>query len=351
MAEPAVVSPRSPSASPGTTSAPESTAAVSAEKTPSPESAPSPEPPPAPRGLTRQDVFSALGALGAVLTLVTTVLFYFGWRRSDVQATAMGIDVSLFGFSTQDYVLRSISSLYLPLLVLLGLGLVSVWLHQRVTRLLTSTSPRIARRREAAATWTGRFAAALVGLAATCVVFMAAAGLDSPPWGIAWLASELAGTQWVVPLVLVLATVMAAYLRWVHRQLKPRSAAVSLPLWQTLLPTAMAAGIVLLGGFWMLEEYASAVGRGRAEEVARNVERLPRATVLSPSPLGITAPGVQEESIGTPGKPDAHYRTTGLRLLARSGGKVLLVPDGWSPQTGTVIVLPDADSLGWEFSR
>jgi len=47
----------------------------------------------------------------------------------------------------------------------------------------------------------------------------------------------------------------------------------------------------------------------------------------------------------------AHYRTTGLRLLARSGGKVLLVHDGWSPRTGDVIVLSDDDQLGWEFSR
>jgi hypothetical protein len=347
MAERAVVSRPSPSASPESAPSPESAAPSPGPPTPPPE----PTEPPPPRGLTRQDIFSALGALGAVLTLVTAVLFYFGWRRSDVQATAMGIDVSLFGFSTQDYVLRSISSLYLPLLVLLGLGLVSVWLHQRVTRLLTSKSSRIAQRREGAARWTGRSAAGLAVVAAACVVFMAAAGLESPPWGIAWLASELADTQWVVPLVLVLATVMAAYLRWVHRQLQPVRATPVLPLWQTLLPAAMVAGIVLLGGFWMLEEYASAVGRGRAEEVARDVDRLPRATVLSPSPLGITAPGVQEESIGTPGKPDVRYRTTGLRLLARSGGKVLLVPDGWSPRTGTVIVLPDADSLGWEFSR
>ena len=40
-----------------------------------------------------------------------------------------------------------------------------------------------------------------------------------------------------------------------------------------------------------------------------------------------------------------------LRLLARSGDKVLLVHDGWSPRTGTVIVLSDSDELAWEFSR
>jgi hypothetical protein len=45
------------------------------------------------------------------------------------------------------------------------------------------------------------------------------------------------------------------------------------------------------------------------------------------------------------------YQPDGLRLLARSGGKVLLVHDGWNPATGTVIVLPESDDLRWEFSR
>ena len=66
-------------------------------------------------------MFSILGALGAIITLGAAVMFYFGWRRSDVQARAMSIDVSLFGFSSQDYVLRSISSLYVPLLTSSGL--------------------------------------------------------------------------------------------------------------------------------------------------------------------------------------------------------------------------------------
>ena len=45
------------------------------------------------------------------------------------------------------------------------------------------------------------------------------------------------------------------------------------------------------------------------------------------------------------------YRTTGLRLLARSGGRIILLHDGWSPATGTVIVVPDSDELIWQFRR
>lgn len=307
--------------------------------------------PPASRGLTRQDIFSTLGALGAIITLVTAVLFYFGWRRSDVQAGAMSIDVSLFGFSSQDYVLRSISALYLPLLVILALGLGCLGLHLRVTRMLRSDRLADDGRRATAAAWILGVAAFLTALAAACVLFTATTGMQPPPPGFRWLAGELADDQWVVPLVLLAATTAAAYLWWIHRQLRPGRAADAPPLWQTLLPAALVAGTVLLGGFWLLEEYASAVGRGRAQEVARDVDGLAKTVVLSPTPLGIRAPGVWEERIGEPGSPEVRYRTTGLRLLARSGGKVLLVHDGWSLRSGTVIVLPDADDLGWEFSR
>jgi hypothetical protein len=75
---------------------------------------------PPPTGIIRQDVFSALGTLGAIITLAATVMYYFGWRGSDAQAREMSINISLFGFSSQDYVLRRISLLFIPFLVILG---------------------------------------------------------------------------------------------------------------------------------------------------------------------------------------------------------------------------------------
>ena len=206
-------------------------------------------------------------------------------------------------------------------------------------------------RRAAATAWTRWIALAGFLLTAVCVLFAAAAGLQSPPPPVAALRRALVDRQWAVPLVLVLATVAASYVWRIHRQLAPVPAAPEPPPWRTLLPAVLTAGIVLLGAFWMLEEYASAVGRGYAQQVADDVDRLPRTVVLSRTPLGVQAPGVQEERIGAAGSPEVRYRTTGLRLLARSGGKVLLVHDCWSPRTGAVIVLSDDDQLGWEFSR
>jgi hypothetical protein len=54
----------------------------------------------------------------------------------------MGLDVSLFGFSTQDYVLQSISTLYVPLLATAALALGWLALHQRVDRALAQPAAR-----------------------------------------------------------------------------------------------------------------------------------------------------------------------------------------------------------------
>ena len=301
-------------------------------------------------GLTRQDVFSVLGALGAIITLSAAVMFYFGWRRSDVQARAMSIDVSLFGFSSQDYVLRSISSLYVPLLVILGLGLLWVWCHLRLTHLLRSDWIDRGTNRARLAGAAQIVLVAGAALAAACVVFSALVGRQSAPWPIDPMAEVLARREWVVPLVLLMSTTLAAYAGWLRRQVIGRRGPTSSALWVTVLPPALIVATAALAGFWLLEEYAASVGRDYAEDVAAGVGRLPHAVVTSATPLGLQAPGVVEQLV-TETEGAERYRTTGLRLLARSGGKVLLLHDGWTPATGTVIVLADTDDLAWEFSR
>jgi hypothetical protein len=117
-----------------------------------------------------------------------------------------------------------------------------------------------------------------------------------------------------------------------------------------LLAAVLVAAIVVLGCVWMLEEYAAAVGQNDADRIAASIRALPRVVVLSPTSLGIQADGVTEEPVDT-GDGVKRYRTTGLRLLGRSGGKVLLLHNGWTAKTGTVIVLPDRNELVWQFSK
>lgn len=305
--------------------------------------------PPGPSGgLSRDDVFRVLGALGAILTLVTAVLFYFGWRRSEAQSRVMGIDVSLFGFTSQDYVLRSISSLYLPLLLMAALGLVWVRLHGLLsgwlTRLAASPAPA---QRDVVLGWARWVSVGAAVVGAGCLLFTLAAGSTDRQAVVDWLAQQLSTARWVIPLLLLVCVVVIAYCGWIRRVLTPERVERRSP-WGSVLSGALAGVIVILSMFWILEEYAASVGRGYAQQLVESVDQLPRATVTSPAPLGIEAPGVTEEKVDD---GVVSYRTTGLRLLARSGSKILLVHDAWQPRSGVVVVLPDSDSFSWQFSR
>jgi hypothetical protein len=299
----------------------------------------------APEGapFTRQDLFSLLGALGALLTLATATMYYFGWRRSDVQARAMEMDVTMFGFSTQDYVLRGISSLYAPLLVL-GV-LVIGWLgaHRLVLRALAS--PRLqGRRRTRVLTglrWTSVIAATI---AIACVLYTWEGAGAAPRWPVPAVSRAIGTWRWTVPALLVVATLTALYASWIHRHLtRDRSRP---PTWSTALVGVVVVGAVALGLFWVLEDYAGTIGRRNAELLAQQVMTMPRASVISPTALHIEADGVTEEEI-----EGGAFKTTGLRLLARSGGKMILLHDGWSPRTGTVIIVADSDELLWQLTR
>jgi hypothetical protein len=282
-------------------------------------------------------VSSLLGAVtkvGPPLTIVTALLIYFGWARADAQSKAMGVDVSMFGYSTQDYVLRSISTLYLPLLVISGLGLGWLALDRQLTQ-LTDTPEGAAGVRRA-----GRAALLGGGVAAVAAILWA--------WALPGRGDLVA------PLTVAGGTAVAAYGTRLMRlaPARPGRAAPASP--ERAARAVLIGGIITLAMFWELSSYAGVVGRGYAQRIARTVGTLPRVTVTSPDPLGVLAPGVIEEAVTLPGPTGAHnvrYRTTGLRLLVSSGGRVFLLTDGWRPGQGAVVVLPDDDTLRWQLSR
>lgn len=272
-----------------------------------------------------QSALSVLGTLGPPLTVVTALMLYFGWARTDQQARSMGLDASLFGFSTQDYVLRSVTTLFIPLLAAAGLALGWLALHRRVVA-------RLDRRRTrdiGAAT----FAVGLVAVGGALVV----AAVDR---------------EWVPlapPLVIALGTATAVYGRWVVRAASGGRPDETGTAWQRVLRALAIGSVISLALFWELKTYADVVGRGYAVQIARTVQSLPHATAISEAPLGIEAPGVVVEEFTEGGKTG--YRTTGLRLLVRSGGHLFLLHDRWTPHQGTVVVLPDDEDVRWQFSR
>jgi hypothetical protein len=285
--------------------------------------------------LPLRSALSILTRLGPPLTIATALMFYFGWARSDAQARFMGLDVSLFGFSTQDYVLQSISTLYIPLLVVAVLALGGLALHQHIYGALSRPSARPVLRT------TGWVVLAIGTLAGASAVFTAAVNRNSGPL--------------VIPLILAAGTALAAYGGWLAAAAaEVRTGNSAAPPWHRALRALLVGVVITLALFWEVSNYADVVGRGYALETARTIPALPRATAFSATPLGIQAPGVHEERLQL--GPDIatnafRYRTSGLRFLARSGGRIFLLHDGWTPRRGTVIVLPDNDQVRWQFSR
>ena len=63
------------------------------------------------------DARKLLGLIAGIVapaTLLTALAYYFGWRRERAFAGYFGIDPSVLGFSTSDYILRSVDALFVP---------------------------------------------------------------------------------------------------------------------------------------------------------------------------------------------------------------------------------------------
>lgn len=278
---------------------------------------------------------SVVTTIGPPVTIATALMIYFGWARSETQARAMGLDVSLWGFTAQDYMLQSISTLYVPMLTIAAVALAGLALHRRVHHLLHRPSAQSVVRTA------GR--TALVG------------GLIAAGSAVSIASLDPSGAPLVIPLVLAGGTAIAAYGGWLAGAARDPDAPIPAPpLGQGALRALLVWTIITLALFWEVSSFAGVVGRGYAQQIEATVHQLPHATALSTGPLGIEAPGVREERIEAGSEADIdtiRYRTTGLRLLASSGGRLFLLHDGWRPQDGTVIVLPDDEQVWWQFSR
>ncbi len=272
------------------------------------------EPKPAPaRSL---DVSDLLKWVGSPIALGTALLFYFGWVRSQAQASALGVDVSVFEMSTQDMVLRSVNVLFFPIIAMLLGGLVLLqldpWLRTHARR------------------------ASLV-LRYAWLLFIPLALL------LLILNEEVGRT--LLPLWVLLTIGGMAYGSRLRRHANGDDRPAS-PM-QTVLVVALL--VVTL--FWLTERVARVGGEALAEDLKNNLaDRLPHVSLVSAGDLHIEASGVTETELSG-SDSEYGYRYDGLYLLQRSGDKYFLLSDGWQSNVnqGRLIVLPDDDTIRLQF--
>jgi hypothetical protein len=276
-------------------------------------------------------------AVVAPVTLITALAYYFGYRREEAFAGYFGIDPSTLGFTTNDYVLRSVDALFVPITVVLLVAFGAVFLHalagDRFDRV--DLVP----------------VAVVLGL---CALIVGIALLAGKPFARDYSYLQALGPAVGVSL-LVYALVRS---RSVNRHALGAAAFVGI-------------AVVLVSLFWATSEYADTRGRVEAKRLGRDIAVDPSVTIFSKQNLDID-PNAPGGGVPQPAKRNntCHpillhkFRTgayrfaySGFTLLLQSGGNYFVTPTPVHPGTpwvswrDYVFVIPDDGTSRIELSR
>jgi hypothetical protein len=272
-----------------------------------------------------------LGTIVAPTTLLTALLFYFGWSHAYWFFDYFGVNSTLLGLTTRDYVQRSLDGLFVPMTVVACAGLLVMWGHAALhARLAAGSRPRVLR--------------VLVPATAVAGLVLAAGGL----WSV--FATTVLNQHLVAaPLSLALGVLLVVYA--VHLQplfSAAKNAERATGPQRAVVEWACVFVLVGLSLFWAANDYSAAVGRSRARQVVAELPTYPSAVVYSERSLSLAAPGVREVRCKDP-EAAYRFRYDGLKLVLQSGDQLLFLPEAWSPSDGVAILITRNDSLRIEF--
>lgn len=260
----------------------------------------------------------------APASILSAVLFYFGYVSSRSQYEYFGIDVDAVGLSTQDYVMRSPQPLLVPLIVLTLLGAGVLIGHAAVRDRVGNSADRRVTRAIGMFRLVGR-----IGLAA----------------GVLLLVGYAAVGQWayyalVTPLLLAVGGGLVAYTAYLGRLLSHPD--TSAPLAVARRAAAVLIYVLIAASvFWATATIAQWSGRGLAKDQARNLDDLPRVILDTKERLYLRDPIVQETALKADKGQTFRYRYRRLRLLIVGHDRIFLVPEVWSASDSTLVVPMD----------
>jgi hypothetical protein len=299
----------------------------------------------------------------APVTLLSALLFYFGYVSSSSEYTYFGVDVDTIGLSTQGYIMRSPQTLLVPLLAfpLATAGFLTV--NAAIRRRIASRVAHAAREANIAkpdgdpapntehirhmVQWSRLF-----GLAALTIGVI-----------LLFTYTYLRGWAWyglATPLLIALgagivayASRILAYLQRLLEQQAPGTARGARPSRARVAHeegsvvarriTSALLFVVIAGSiFWATATIAQASGRAIAQYAAMHFADLPSVILDTKERLFLHDPGVEETVLPPSEGQTFHYRYRGLRLLIEGQDRMFLVPDRWSASDSTLIVPLDS---------
>ncbi|MPZ62166.1 MAG: hypothetical protein GEU93_12900 [Propionibacteriales bacterium] len=266
----------------------------------------------------------------APTTLLTALLFYFGWSHAYWFFDYFGVSSTVLGLTTQDYLMRAVDGLFVPLIVLAVGALLVIW-----TAAVLPAHVDLGLR--------ARFGRVAVRAFATAGLVLVTNGLSR----ILWSTPFNQGLA-VAPLCLGFGVVFLMYAVRLWRRTHAITSSARKPDRLPFTEWAAAFVLVALSLFWAANDYSAAVGTSRAKEFVRGLPDYPRAIVFSEQSLNMDAPGVRE--VRCQGAESGYaFRYDGLVLMLHADDQYVLLPEQWTPASGSAIILPRNDSLRLEF--
>jgi hypothetical protein len=266
-------------------------------------------------------VAQVLGQFVAPATLLAGLLFYWGFFHARGFCAYFGVNSSLLGLTTTDYVMRSADGLFVPLAVYATVALTLLWGWTALPKRFTE----------------GPWPPWLLRVTIAVAILLVVIGL-SRLFVETWFNSPLmAAPSCIITGLLLLWAIVIARRRTLPAEPGTgprRSSYVTRPV-EWVLIIFLAAGSF----FWGATDYSLAVGNSRAVEFQDGLTRKPGATVFSEKALGLNMAGVTSLVCTLP-EAAYHFRYDGLVLVMTTGENFVLVPRSWSPETGTAVVLP-----------
>ncbi|MFE4461010.1 hypothetical protein ACFROC_26965 [Nocardia tengchongensis] len=254
----------------------------------------------------------------APATLVTALLFYFGYRRIYWYFNHFGVSSTVLEFSNRDYFMRAVDGLYVPLGAIGVLGLTLMWGYVALGR-----PARVA----AGSVWLQRLAV----VSGLLLVFN---GISSLFW-----RTPLNRGLTVAPVCVIAGVLLLWFATYGRRQRIGGRGPARGPGAGAVAEWALIFLVVGLSLFWAVDNYAAAVGRDRAETFASKLRSLPQVVIYSDKQLDLDPNGTKE--IYCPAAGLAYpYRYEGLVLILEAASNYVLVPASWTEKDGTAVVLP-----------
>jgi hypothetical protein len=330
---------------------------------------------PSPSQRTVADPNSLLTIIAPIIsqaTLITGLLYYIGWARTNSLFGYFGVDTSLVGFNTPDFVLRGGSDVMHSLWIYIALGAAPAFglfaIHRLVViRALVRTRERSSQPSKITANELCNpnlpYGNWLRAIRQARMLHRWRPGVSFIRWfmrsiqgfAVTLAAAMLAGIVFnkfgtslglALPLLLIFSFILLGYVAHIYSAYSDVLATTMTPpapARPRIYPMALLA-LGLLAGIWAVSLYGDRLGTSDAISIAANQSVLSEVQVYSTDRIALHGSGIIVSEIAQPGTK-YRYQYTGLRLLASPPGRFLLLPSKWQKGRDRVLVLRDNDSI------